>query len=106
MFYLSDFGPVEGEKRSVGSILELTEAQILLLGWSRAEKEQTGLFVNELPENAATFLQTAALYVDLSGNPFYEYTDNPAAIEAQKEKDLIMLAIAELAETLLTGGAK
>ena len=115
MYYLTDID-TDGK---VNNIINLpSEEYIGFLGWDRAEKEQTGVFVEELPAiNEGNYTSTT-LYV-IEKMPCWKYGDIAvpsltlddvlialADLDAQREADELenQLAIAELAETILNGG--
>lgn len=114
MYYLTDID-TDGK---VNNIINLpSEEYIGFLGWDRAEKEQTGVFIDNLPNNPNN---CGELHADIKTQKVWYIKMPPPApqttlddvitaladLDAQREADKLenQIAIAELAETILNGG--
>ena len=87
MYYLSEID----ENRKVHSTLFMSngEKDIEYLGWDKAEKEKTGVFVDELPEQDET-QEVDGLYLDAESRPYWKYTGKP---RENFEADMAEMAI-------------
>lgn len=87
MYYLSEID----ENRKVNSTLFMSngEKDIEYLGWDKEEKEKTGVFVDELPEQDET-REVDGLYLDDDNRPYWKYTGKP---RENFEADMAEMAI-------------
>ncbi len=87
MYYLSEID----ENRKVNSTLFMSngEKDIEYLGWDKEEKEKTGVFVDELPEQDET-QEGDGLYLDDDNRPYWKYTGKP---RENFEADMAEMAI-------------